>query len=240
MPIAPTIEETAPHRVLVVDDEADIRTVVRHSLERAGFAVSTASSAAEALAWVEREGLPHLAIVDIRMPGMSGLELCRELLKVSDLPIIMLSAVDEGAVIVNTIENVAEDYLTKPFNPDELAARARRVLRRLGDFAFAAGPQIDIDDHLALRLPHREAVVDGLPVPLTPTESKILHILLRNSPRTVRSDYLLQRAWPLEEVYQDTLRVHIHRLRQKIEPDPASPRYLLTHRGLGYSFQRPG
>lgn len=222
--------------ILAVDDDRDIRRVVSLALSREGFEVVTAGSAAEALDWISDHGLPHLAVVDIRMPEVDGFELCRQLQAFSDVPVIMLSAVDEQETVIRAIEEVAEDYMVKPFNPKELAARVRRVIRRLGDFAYALAPQTEVDERLAVDFGRREVLVDGRPTSLTPTESKLLHILLRSAGRTVTADFLLRRIWPLEEVFEDTLRVHVHRLRQKIEPDPARPRYLVTRRGLGYSF----
>lgn len=224
------------YSVLVVDDDADIRRVVREALEAEGFDVATSPSGDDALAWIEGHGLPHLAVIDIRMPGIDGLELARRILRASDLPLVMLTAVDDEKTILEALEHLAEDYLTKPFNPRELAVRVKRVLRRMGDFRYARAPVVRIDDHLSLDLFGRKAMLGDDAVALTPTETKLLHILIRSAPRTVTVDYLLRRLWPLEEVYEDTLRVHMHRLRRKIEPEPTSPRYLVTQRGVGYCF----
>lgn len=224
------------YRVLVVDDEPDLLEVVRMTLEAGGYDVACAGSSKEALAIIEKNGLPHLAVVDIMMPGMNGLELSRRLLKFSDLPIILLTAVDEERTMVSAIRELAEDYITKPFLPSELLARVERVLRRFGDFSYAAAPRIEIDERLAIDFAHKLVVVDHEEVSLTPTESKILHILVRSKGRSVTTGFLLRRVWPLEEVFEDTLRVHVHRLRQKIESSPSSPRYLRTVRGVGYTF----
>lgn len=226
----------AAHRILVVDDDHDICTTVQVTLELEGFEVTTAHSADEAEEQIHRHGLPHLAVVDIMMPGRTGIELCRAVQKFCDLPVIMLTAVDDDETKVQTITEVAEDYVTKPFNPPELAARVKRVIRRIGNFAFRLEPQTVIDEHLAINFAEKQAVVGDSKVSLTPTETKLLHILIGNARRTVRTDYLLGRIWPLDEVYEDTLRVHVHRLRQKIEPNSGSPRYLITQRGTGYSF----
>ncbi|MEM6456064.1 MAG: response regulator transcription factor [Acidobacteriota bacterium] len=227
-------------RILAVDDDRDILQVVRYSLEIEGFEVITAESAKQALDWIQVNGLPHLAVVDIMMPEVSGLDLCREIQRYSDLPVIMLTAIDEEETVVQTIEEIAEDYMTKPFKPKELVARVKRVMRRIGDFAYAMGPVTEIDKHLSVDFAKQKAVIDGKTVSLTPTETKLLHILIRSSRRTVTTDYLLRRVWPLDEVFEDTLRVHIHRLRQKIEPKPSTPRYLITQRGTGYSFLPTG
>ena len=226
----------AAHKILVVDDEPDIVSVVRMTLESEGFEVATAYSAREAFDQIGRKGLPHLAVVDIMMPGTDGIELARKLQKFSDLPVIMLTAIDEETTVVKTIEEVAEDYVTKPFKPKELAARVKRVIRRMGDFAFRLESLTVIDDRLAVDFAAKKALIDEKPVSLTPTETKILHILIRSARRTVTTEYLLARLWPLDEVFEDTLRVHVHRLRQKIEPNASKPHYLITQRGVGYSF----
>ena len=229
-------EPGSAHRILVVDDDPDILRMVQVTLELEGFEIGTAESAAQAKEWIRQHGLPHLAIVDIMMPGTNGIELAREVQRFADLPVIMLTAIDEETTVVSTIEEVAEDYVTKPFNPKELAARVKRLIRRMGDFGYALAPVVRIDDYLALDFMNQKALAGEKTISLTPTETKLLHILLRASRRTVSTDYLLRRIWPMDEVYEDTLRVHVHRLRQKIEPKPSAPRYLITQRGAGYSF----
>ncbi len=226
----------AAHKILVIDDEPDIVSVVRMTLEAEGFEVLIGYSAHDAYDVINRKGLPHLAVLDIMMPGTDGITLARKLQKFSDLPVIMLTAIDEEATVVKTIEEVAEDYVTKPFKPKELAARVKRVIRRMGDFAFRLEALTVIDDRLAVDFAAKRALLNEKPVSLTPTETKILHILIRSARRTVTTEYLLARLWPLDEVFEDTLRVHVHRLRQKIEPNAAKPHYLITQRGVGYSF----
>jgi DNA-binding response OmpR family regulator len=226
-------------RILVVDDDPAILRLIGDKLDRAGFEVSTAASGEAALGLIERRGLPHLAIVDINMPGMDGFELCQIVQEFSDLPVIMLTAVDEEETVIRGIEYFAEDYVTKPFSPRELIARVRRVLRRIGDFGYALDPVTRVDDRLAVDFVHRRAFVDSQEVSLTPTQAKILYILMCNAGRTVTAEFLVSRLWPLDEVFEDTLRVHVHRLRRKIETAPSEPRYILTERGLGYSFAAP-
>ncbi len=210
---------------------------MRLTLEPAGYEVWPALSADEASRCIERLGLPHLALVDIMMPGKTGLEWCREVQEYCDLPVIMLTAVDEEDTMIEAIQHFAEDYVTKPFRPAVLVARVERVLRRIGDHSYAVAPEIVIDDRLALHFAKRTLRVDGEPLTMTPTECKILHILVRSAGKTVTTDYLLRRVWPLDEVFEDTLRVHVHRLRNKIEVNPKKPEYLKTKRGLGYRFQ---
>jgi DNA-binding response OmpR family regulator len=227
---------TSPQRILVVDDDPAIVRLVGDKLDRAGFEVWTAASGQQALDVIDRRGLPHLAVVDVMMPGMGGFEFCRAVQEFTDLPVIMLTAVDEEETVIQGIELFAEDYITKPFSPRELVARVERVLRRIGDFAYTLDPVTQVDDRLAVDLTHQQAIVDGQPVDLTPTETKLLYILMRNAGRTVTTDFLLRRLWPLEEVFEDALRVHVHRLRQKIEPVPGRPCYIVTERGQGYRF----
>jgi DNA-binding response OmpR family regulator len=228
--------ESCLQRILVVDDDPAIRRLLNDKLEGAGYEVWTAASGDQALEVIARRGMPHLAIVDINMPGMNGLRFCDAVQQFSDLPVIMLSAVDEEETIVGSISRYAEDYVTKPFSPRELVARVQRVLRRIGDYSYTWDVETRVDDFLLVDIPHQRAVAGGHAVALTPTETKLLYLLMRNAGHTVTTGFLLRRLWPIEEVFEDTLRVHIHRLRQKIEPTPARPRYILTERGAGYSF----
>jgi DNA-binding response OmpR family regulator len=141
---------------------------------------------------------------------------------------------------VETIEKFAEDYITKPFSPVELVARVKRVLRRMDDYNYTLDSTTRIDDRLMVNFPKREALVNGDAVSLTPTESKLLYILVRNQGRIVTTDFILNRIWPMEDAQEDRLHVHIHRLRKKIEPDPNEPFYIVAERGTGYKFHDPG
>jgi DNA-binding response OmpR family regulator len=230
------LAEGSLQRILVVDDDPAIRRLLRDKLDASGYEVWTAASGNEALDIIGRRGLPHLAIVDINMPGMNGFRFCEAVLQFSDLPIIMLSAIDEEDTIVGTISRYAEDYVTKPFSPRELAARAQRILRRVVDYGYTTGVMTEVDSYLSVDIPHQRALAGGQTVLLTPTETKLLYLLMRNAGHTVSTEFLLRRLWPMEEVFEDSLRVHVHRLRQKIEPAPSQPRYVLTERGVGYSF----
>jgi DNA-binding response OmpR family regulator len=228
------------YRVLVVDDDHFVLKMVSAALEAAGFYVSTAASGEDALDSIKRHGLPHLAIVDITMSfGMDGLEFCEIVHEFSDLPIVMLTAINEDKTIIDTIDRYAEDYITKPFNPGELVARVRRVLRRIGDFAYVLEALTRVDDYLGVNFPEKSALVDDKEVPLTPTETKLLYILMRNAGRTVTTEFIVRRLWPLEVVQEDRLRVYVHRLRRKIEAEPKRPTYILSQRGIGYLFSAP-
>lgn len=229
------------YTILAVDDNAYTLRIVEHALTQSGFNVLTATSGKDALAVIEKEGLPHLAVVDYHMPGgMSGFELCRALHQFSDLPVIMLTAVADEETIIDGLEKHAEDYIVKPFNPGELGARTRRVLKRMGDFAYPLNPLTRVDDRLQIDFPNRNAVVFGEEVSLTPTETRLLYILMRNASNIVTTDYILRRLWPMEPTaYEDRLHVHMHRLRRKIEDkkDKSRPRYIVSERGTGYIFQ---
>ena len=230
------IDQPIIQRILIVDDDEDIRRLVKDKFEREGFDVFSAIHGQDALQVIDRYGLPHLAIVDLNMPEMNGFEFCERVLSFVDLPIIMLTAVDEEDKVVQGIEQYAEDYVIKPFSPRELVARARRILRRIGDFAYTLDVLTPIDQQLTVDFAHQKVEVQGESISLTPIETKLLYILIKNAGHTVTSDFLLRRLWPMEEVFESSLRVHVHRLRHKVEPQPSRPKYIVTQRGLGYSF----
>jgi DNA-binding response OmpR family regulator len=224
-------------RIMVVDDNTYTLRLVRHTLEQAGYQVSTAVSGEEALTLINRYGLPHLAIVDLHMPGMSGFEFCYSVHEFSDMPIIMLTAVGSEETVIEGLDKHAEDYIVKPFSGPELIARVSRVLRRMGDFSYTLDSTTVIDDRLAINFPSREVIVEGEPIPLTPTEAKLLYILVRNAGRIVTTEFLLNRIWPLQDAQEDRLHVHVHRLRRKIEENHNQPAYIVAERGTGYRFR---
>jgi DNA-binding response OmpR family regulator len=224
---------------MAIDDNAYTLRLVEFTLREAGFRVITSISGEEALEQIETQGLPDLAIVDLHMPGISGFEFAHRVHQYSDLPLIMLTAVNHEATVVEGLEQHAEDYVVKPFSPGELVARSRRVLKRIGEFTYDLEPRTRIDDRLLIDFPNRTAIVDGKPEALTPTETKLLYILMRKAGQTVPTDYILRRLWPMEPVFEDRLHVHLHRLRRKIEDrkNKTRPRYILSERGAGYSFR---
>ena len=228
--------QPARRRILVVDDDPEIRVLTRAALEAADFEVVLAESGEDALNRLEQDGLPHLAIIDIRLPGLDGLSLCHKLQQISDVPVILVTVVDDEETVVRSLEEFAEDYIVKPFNPSELVARVGRILKRMGDFSYTLEPIIRVDDHLAVDFVSQKAIINDRPLALTPTETKLLYILMQNAGETVLTNYILGRVWPKQNADENTLRVHIHRLRQKIEVSPSRPRYLVTERGAGYSF----
>ncbi len=234
-------EKKQSQQILVVDDSLETIRVVQHVLHRAGFSVMTATSGEEALDLLRQYGLPHLALVDYNMPpGMNGFEFCDQLLQFTDLPIIMLTAVDAEETVVEAIEQYAEDYIIKPFNPLELVARVRRVLQRIGAFPFAPAPMVQVDEYLQVYFARRRLVFeDERTSSLTPTEAKLLYILLRTAGETVSTDYMLRRMWPREIVFDDRLHVHVHRLRSKLRRAKGGlPHdYIISERGVGYRFE---
>ena len=224
------------YRILIVDDDAMAREILKRILEHAGYEVMTAGSGPEALRKLH-EGIPHLVVVDLMMPEMDGFELCRRIKSHLDVPIVILSAVAAIESKVEGLQMYAEDYIVKPFEKEELVARVQQVLRRYGESAGVEQPEVVIDQELQINFVQHWARVKGQQVTLTPTESKLLFLLVRNAGRVVTNETLLAKAWAGdEEAYEEGLRVHISRLRSKIESNPSKPVYIQTKRGVGYRF----
>lgn len=224
-------------RVLVVEDESTLADSVRYHLEREGFDVATAN---DGIAGVEqfREFSPDLIVLDLMLPHLSGLDVCRLVRSQSTVPIIMLTAKDSEADVVTGLEVGADDYMTKPFSMRELVSRVRATLRRVsmgrlddpGDDVLVGGPvRVDVGRH--------EVFVRGEEVAFRPKEFELLELFLRSKGRLLTRDFLIEQAWgPTYFGDTKTLDVHVKRIRQKIEPDPAAPQHLVTVRGLGYKF----
>jgi DNA-binding response OmpR family regulator len=218
-------------RILVVDDEPKIVQLVRDYLERAGFAVSTARDGNEALMRARQER-PDLIVLDLGLPELDGLEVTRRLRRDSGVPIIMLTARHEETDKVVGLELGADDYVTKPFSPRELEARVRAVLRRQ-----AAGAEADLlrAGDLTLDIPRLRAEVSGRAVVLTATEFQLLAALARQPGRVFTRAQLLDAIHGVAfDSYERAIDAHVKNIRRKIEPDPRSPRYLLTVYGVGY------
>ena len=217
--------------VLLVDDDPTLLAVLSRRVARAGYDVRTAASGPEALKQLDGSW-PALLVVDLMMPGMDGFELSRRVKQIADLPIIVLSAVDDPEAKISALELYAEDYVTKPFDPDELVARIQRVLRR----SSIGSPQISLDQgDVEVDLSTRQLTTPTGSHQLTPTEARLLQVLAASVDRVVPTDELLDRVWTdADGADPSYLWVTVRRLRRKLEPDPDRPRYLLTERGIGY------
>ena len=227
-------------RILLVEDEESYREPLTYQLSREGYEVKAVADGAEALVEFTRTE-PDLVLLDLMLPGMSGVEVCRELRRTSSVPVIMLTAKDSEIDKVVGLEIGADDYVTKPYSARELIARIRAVLRRGGE------PEIEGegDDGQVLRsrrvvldVERHTVTVEGKDVSLPLKEFDLLEYLMRNEGRVLTRGQLIDRVWGIDYVGDTkTLDVHVKRLRSKIEVDPAKPKVLVTVRGLGYKFE---
>jgi len=225
-----------PTRVLVVEDDPTVAEVVARYLEREGFVVESVGDGKQALARAD-ERLPDLVVLDIMLPGLDGLEVCRRLRSLAPIPVVMLTARGSEEDRVLGLELGADDYVSKPFSPRELTARVKAVLRRAGS------PLSELDraeaveyDGLRIDLGAREVRVRGEPATLTAREFELLAFLARRPRQVFRRDELLEHVWGYTYGDTSTVTVHIRRLREKIEDDPSAPRRITTVWGVGYRF----
>ena len=227
--------------ILLVEDDADTRQEVKQYLERNNYLVLAAENGNKALDMITRT-LPDLALIDLELPDINGFEVCRLLKRYAEVPIIFVTNDAHEDTKVLALEQFAEDYITKPFGYRELVARIGRVLRRFRGPTDESYAEIIVDDYLRLNFSQHWVEVrrrgnDFERSMLTPIESRIMHVLIRNAGRVMTTEALLARVWAGEEdAYPEGLRVHVRRLRVKIEEDPARPVYIVTERGLGYRF----
>src|SRR5579872_5332284 len=230
---------TKAKRILLAEDEVALRDFVSRNLHARGFDVLEASNGLEALAVWERED-PHLLILDIMMPRMDGLEVCRRVREHSAVPIIVLTALDAESEKVTALDLGADDYLTKPFGVEELLARVRALLRRTQGEVVLPTSGIKRFGDLEVDLGGHIVRLRGAEVRLSPIEFSVLEQLITHVGKVIPHRLLLQRIWgPQYGGEAEYLRVYINRLRQKLEADPAHPRYLLTEPGVGYRFVAP-
>jgi two-component system KDP operon response regulator KdpE len=220
--------------VLVVDDEQRIIRFVRLHFEARGARVSEAHDGAAALEAV-RTQLPDLVVLDVQMPGMDGFETLAAIRQVSEVPVIMLTVQADEQDRIRGLDLGADDYMAKPFSPAELVSRAQAVLRRTQ--APDEGRLVTVDDDLRIDFATREVLRGGQRIKLRPTEWRLLYHLVQNAGWLLTHEMILNKVWGPEYQGQDNyVRLYITYLRQKIEPDPAHPRYILTERGTGYRF----
>lgn len=223
-------------RVLVADDDKKTVALVKLYLERDGYSVLTAHDGKQALA-MARELRPDLVVLDIMMPELDGLDVCRLLRAESNVPIIMLTARTTEGDRITGLDLGADDYVSKPFSPGELAARARAILRRVAEQEAEEGPHVLELGSLKVDFRRHEAALDGGPVSLTPTEFKLLKVLAADPGRAFSRAQLVDRVLGAGyEGYERTIDVHMLNLRRKIEPDASHPTYLLTVYGVGYKL----
>ncbi len=225
--------------ILVVDDDPRILRLVRVNLEKAGFVVTTASSGSAALEQFDLEA-PDAMVVDVTMHGMDGFTLTQRIREVSNVPIIFLTALGEQSQKVHGLELGADDYITKPFDPDELIARVKALLRRSQSQGNSETGHIIQAGSLTIDFLKRKVEYAGQPVKLTPTEYKLLQQLAQQAGKVVPHTDLLSKVWGPE--YRDEtgyLWVYIRSLRQKLEPDPSNPQFIMSEPGFGYKFQLP-
>jgi DNA-binding response OmpR family regulator len=228
-------EELNRRRILVVDDEERMVRFIRMNLEHDGFQVAEAHNGKEAID--KMRDTPDLVLLDVMMPDIDGFEVLETIRQVSSVPIIMLTAKGEEDDRVRGLELGADDYITKPFSPRELVSRVKAVLRRTEGATGSMHGLIEVDDRLKIDFDRREIWLAGKLVKLRPTEYRLLFHLVQNAGWVVSHDQLLQKVWGYE--YRDEphyVRLYINYLRQKLEKDPADPKYILTERGVGYRF----
>jgi two-component system, OmpR family, response regulator RegX3 len=222
-------------RVLVVEDEDSYSDALAYVLRKEGFEVAVAQTGPDALSDFERHGA-DIVLLDLMLPGIPGTEVCRQLRQMSNVPVIMVSAKDAEVDKVVGLELGADDYVTKPYSPRELVARIRAVLRRGQDTDSA--PTTLESGRVRMDVERHVVSVNGDEVRLPLKEFELLEMFLRNSGRVLTRGQLIDRVWGADYVGDTkTLDVHVKRLRAKIEPDPANPRYLVTVRGLGYKYE---
>lgn len=226
-------------RLLIVEDDSVTRALLTQVLEQAGFQVTAVRDGSEALTIIQQQGLPHLIVLDLGLPGMHGFQLSERLKRMGDVPIVILTGDSSEEHIIQGIQQYADDYITKPFNVREVTARIQRVLSRITDYSYAQEPVTQVDTHLSIDFANNRLLVDGEEVVLTPTETSLLSVLIRNRGHFVSLANLIARVWPNEEVYEETLRVHIARLRSKLQRGSQQTQYILTERGVGYAFYFP-
>ncbi|MBN1303779.1 MAG: response regulator transcription factor [Anaerolineales bacterium] len=229
-------EDFERRRILVVDDEERMVRFIRLNLEHDGFQVTEAFNGKQALERI-RDTTPDLVLLDVMMPDVDGFEVLKMIREINNVPVIMLTAKGEEDDRVRGLELGADDYITKPFSPREMVSRVKAVLRRTEGVSGGMHGLMEIDERLKIDFDRREIWLEGKLVKLRPTEYRLLYHLVQNAGWVVSHDQLLSKVWGYE--YRDEphyVRLYINYLRQKLENDPSTPKYILTERGVGYRF----
>lgn len=229
-PVIPTL--------LVVDDDPDVLLLLQVQLEADGFRVIAAERAQRALQLIQHK-LPHLAVIDLMMPGMDGFALAKRLRQFTDLPIIMLTAIDAEERKVEGLTHFADDYVTKPFSYQELVARIRNLLARAWPNGELPAPTVVVDERLTIELAeHLVRTPDG-EQRLTPMEARLLYLLVRNRGQILPNELILDRLWPDGNAATNSLWEYVRRLREKLGDTADTPRYIESVRSIGYRFRAP-
>ena len=227
-------------KVLVIEDDEDIRTVVATRLNRAGYETTTASDGKEGLRHFYGDR-PDLVVLDVAMPIMDGWQVLERLREVSDVPVLFLTAAAQERDKLRGLRSGADDYITKPFSGEELLARVEVALRRVATSAEEPENTSYSDAEIAIDFPKHEVFARGEPVELSPTEFRLLMVLTRNANQVLSQDQLLDQVWGREYVGSlDVVRLYVGYLRRKIERDHEAPALVETVRGFGYRYRRPG
>ena len=226
-------------QILIVDDDKNTRRYLSAVLSAAGYEPFTSSSAGDALLMLKEQKI-DLLLLDIMMPGMDGLEMCRIIRETRNIPIIMLSAKSTDLDKIMGLGIGADDYVTKPFTPMELMARVNSQLRRYRKFLEKLTPKdnVHVIGGLEINEDTVEVSVDGVPVKMTPIEYKILLLLAKNPGRVFSSEEIYERVWQEKAINTDTIMVHVRNIREKIELDPKNPKYLKVVWGVGYKIDK--
>ena len=229
----------APPRILVVDDDTTVSEVVARYLERDGYAVETVADGRDALERALAEP-PDLVVLDLMLPGVDGLEVCRRLRALAPVPIVILTARSQETDRIVGLDLGADDYVSKPFSTKELVARVRAVLRRARGPLASTGPsapRVHVDGDLEVDIAARQARMRGDVVSLTAREFELLAFLVRHPRQAFRREELLEGVWGYRYGDASTVTVHVRRLREKIEPDPSKPVRIVTVWGVGYRWE---
>ena len=231
-----TDESQKRRKILIVDDEERMVRFIRLNLEHDGYGVVEAFNGKQALQRL-RDSVPDIILLDVMMPDLDGFEVLQMIREINNVPVIMLTAKGEENDRVRGLELGADDYITKPFSPRELVSRVKAVLRRTEGATGSMHGLIEVDDRLKFDFDRHEVWLEGKIIKLRPTEYRLLFHLVQNAGWVISHDQLLAKVWGYE--YRDEphyVRLYINYLRQKLEKDPANPKYILTERGVGYRF----